>query len=45
MAVDAARGIIDVLDGADVTRKPDLAAWEAVNPDCASAVEKDEKRS
>ena len=45
MAVDAASGIIDVLDGADVTRKPDSAAWEAVNPGCASAAKKDEKRS
>jgi len=45
MAVDAASGIIDVLDGADVTRKSDSAAWEAVNPGCASAAKKDEKRS
>lgn len=45
MAVDAASGIIDVLDGADVTRKPDSATWEAVNPDCASAAKEDEKRS
>ncbi len=45
MAVDAARGIIDVLDGADVAQKPDSVAWEAVNPDCAFAAEEDEKRN
>lgn len=35
MAVDAARGIIDVLDGTDVTQQPDSVPWAAVNPDCA----------
>ena len=32
MALDAARGILDVLDGADPTNPPKDAGWQAVNP-------------
>lgn len=45
MADAAARGIVDVLDGADVVHKPDSAAWEAVNPECASVGREGERRS
>ena len=45
MAVAAATGIIDVLDGAGAAQKPDSVARSAVNLDYATAAEKDEKRS
>jgi D-3-phosphoglycerate dehydrogenase len=40
MALDAARGILDVLDGADPSNPPEGAVWQAVDPKLVTSTER-----
>jgi hypothetical protein len=43
MGLDAVRGILDILDGADALNPPAGAPWQAVNPSFADAGEREGK--